>query len=438
MNIDYVLYPRKKNYRIAVRVRYNKFDVSLVLNLFIDKLEDWDIVTQQTKTSSVVNQKLLELKAHILKRYNENYVSGTPIDKAMLTYIVRKEFERPLQEFGLVNKDKNIYLSNYIDFWTREKARHYKVSRNKVMEYQTILALRSLAELISRYEQSELPRKMVLSEITQGDIYQFISWLESEEYSNSTIGKYIDRMKFILNRAFEDGLKVSNVRSQRIYIDEDNEVDGVALSELEIDKIFETDVTHDPVLSLTKDNFTIGIFTGLRSIDFIKRLDLSNFKNGYIELKTQKTKTKVVIPVHEKVNEVLERYGGNLPPKQSPSRFNENLRKLCELSGIDYIMEGRLWNGEKRRKILGDYPKYKLISTHTLRRSFVTIYKDVLDRKTLCDILGWSTGAMLKVYDMTTKKESADKLKVYWEKKKYGMFSENNLKHLRKKEDQQH
>lgn len=420
MNIDFILYPQKKKqcFRLAVRVRYNKLDFSKVLNIFVEKESDWDSVRQQFADSPIVNQRLAELKSIILKSFNESYVSKEFINSEWLGQLVQKTFERPNQEQTIEQREKNVYLSSFAKFWVENRAKDYRVSRTKTMSLQSQKAYKHLYELISEYEESELKRKLVLANLTIHEIYDFVAWLEEQEYSNSTIGKYVDRLKFILNRAYDEQLEVSQVRTQRVYIESSEDIDGISLSENEIQKIIDKDFSFDPILQLTKDNFIIGIFTGMRSSDFIERLNASNLKDGYIELRTQKTKTKVVLPVHPEIEKVISRYWGNFPPKQSNLDFNKKLKVICQLCEINEQTEGKLFDKEKHRKVFGIYPKYKLITTHTLRRSFVTIYKEHLDKKTLCDILGWSSSAMLQIYDMTTKKESADKLKKIWETKK--------------------
>jgi integrase len=258
---------------------------------------------------------------------------------------------------------------------------------------------------------------MTLDNISQGDFYQWIDWLESEKYAQSTIDKFVVRFKFILNRAVDEGLDASPVRSQKIYVDNDDEVEGVSLSEEEIQSILDKDFSFDPKLQITKHNFVVGIFTGLRFSDYGKHLNKNILADGFIELRTQKTKTKVVIPLHPELEKVLKFYHGEFPPKQTSNLFNENLKTICQLCDIDEMTEGKVFDSEIKRKVHGDYEKYKLVTSHTLRRSFVTIHKVVIDEKTLCDILGWSSATMLKIYDMTTKKDSAKKLKDVWEKK---------------------
>jgi len=420
MNIDFILYPTKKQsgHWVAVRMRYYKLDISKQTKIFIEKLEHWDNERQLTTNSSIVNEKLLDLKSNILKAYNEDFVNNVEINKKWLDSVVDTYFNivKPISKLqkSIFNRENKVYLSNYMRYWAIEKSSSYKVSRNETMDRKAAIAYERLADIIATYEKT-LPKKMTLDNITQGDVYQFIDWLDAEKYAQSTIHKYIDRFKFILNRAAEEKLVVSDVKDQKIYIDKDEEIEGVSLSEEEIQTILNKDFSFDSRLQITKHNFVVGIFTGLRFSDYGKHLNEDILADGFIELRTQKTKTKVVIPLHSELEKVLRLYDGKFPPKQNSNLYNENLKTICQLCEIDEITEGKIFDGEIKRKIHGFYPKYKLVTTHTLRRSFVTIHKDIVDEKTLCDIMGWSSAKMLKVYDMTTKKDSCRKMKVVWE-----------------------
>jgi len=60
-----------------------------------------------------------------------------------------------------------------------------------------------------------------------------------------------------------------------------------------------------------KDLFIIGCLTALRYSD-LSTLTKENFKDGYITKITQKNKIKVVIPIHDFVNEIYEKYDGEI------------------------------------------------------------------------------------------------------------------------------
>ena len=106
-----------------------------------------------------------------------------------------------------------------------------------------------------------------------------------------------------------------------------------------------------------------------------------------------------------------------LPPKQTNADFNKNIKILCQLCDIDNIMIGKIFNPKKKRKILGNYPKYKMITAHSLRRSFCTNMRGKISDDSLSKIMGWTTDELMSLYDKNSKLSHANKLKNVWDNK---------------------
>jgi len=257
--------------------------------------------------------------------------------------------------------------------------------------------------------------RYTLHSLTQDDVYEFSNWLEEDDYNSATIERNIGRLKFFLNRASEMSLKVSQVRNQRIYIDKENDLsDKPYLTEEEINKIINTDFSFDSELEIAKQNYIILLFTGLRGSDALKKLDITNIEDEFIKIKTSKTGQYVVLPLHSEVKKVIKNNFGNLPPKISLYDFNIAIKKIAQVCDIDQPTRGKLWDSEKKRKVIGVYKKYQLLSSHSCRRGFVTLYKDVISQEAICSILGWSNSEMIKIYNQTSKEDYANQLQKYW------------------------
>ena len=69
-----------------------------------------------------------------------------------------------------------------------------------------------------------------------------------------------------------------------------------------------------------------------------------------------------------------------------------------------------------KRKKIGVYKKYELVTSHICRRSFATNTLGVIPNQDIIKIAGWSDEKMLNKYNKTTNKESANKLKEAWKK----------------------
>jgi integrase len=415
MNIKYILSATKNSWRISVRMYYGKFDLSLALPIFVENSSDWDADAQQLANSSILNEKLLELKTSILKQYNLDFTQGILFNRNWLQNVVSDVFNRPSGEKNLINNDAEIYFTDFGYWWIKNHSANWKVSAKKFISKVQISQYKKFLDQVLEFEKS-IGSKLVLKDLSQDEIYEFANYLEENGYNSSTIERAIGRMKFVLNRAFEHDIKTSKVRNQRIYIEKEEEVDGVFLNEIEINKILNKDFSFDPDLETTKDNFTIAIFSGMRSSDFLTNLDISNFKEGYIQITTQKTKSRVVVPVHKQVEFVLKKYHGMLPPKQTNADFNKHIKTLCQLCDIDNIMRGKVFDSKKKRKVLGNYPKYKMITAHSLRRSFCSNMRGKISDDSLCKIMGWSTDKLISLYDKNSRLSHANNLLNVWNK----------------------
>ena len=74
-------------------------------------------------------------------------------------------------------------------------------------------------------------------------------------------------------------------------------------------------------------------------------------------------------------------------------------------------------NGKKEtihRKIVGEYPKHELVSSHICRRTFATLLYGKIDTLTIMKITGHQTEKQFLAYVKITPKEYAEKLKALW------------------------
>ena len=416
MNIKYNLVKTKKNYKVAVRLYFRNFDLSLSLDLFLSSDKEWNLKSESFRDNPQANEKLLELKTTILKTYNQDFTRGVLIDKNWLKEVVKNVFNRPINEVNLINQDKDIYIVDFGNYWIKNFADSWKTSPKTTMSKLIKSQYQKLITILSRFEE-EKRLKYTLSDFSQDDAYELINWLEEDGYNASTIDRYIGRLKFILNRASEMSLNVSQFRNQRVYIEKDSdEIESVYLTEKEIEKVFNLDLNQDYDLENARDNFIISCFTGLRISDFMGGLKTENIKNGLISIKTQKTKTFVTIPMHNMVKNILNKRFGQLPSKSNTHEYNKKIKIICQIAEIDNQVHGKLWNPKTKRKEVGYFKKYELISSHSGRKSFVSNMRGKVSDDAIMSIGGWSTNKMMKHYDKSSPEKYAKELQEYWKK----------------------
>jgi integrase len=400
----------------------NSIDIFAKTGIFVNP-KFWDKSNKKIRNvldvpnRNEINQGLDNLKNFISNEFNGAYISGEILNRVWLEGIIHKFFNRPKEEEKLVNLVRNIYLTDFAQNWIEVKAPKYKVSSSKFMTEQTISHYQ---QTISNLIKFEGKKKIELRSITSEFLDEFSNFLSvAEGYSSTTTKRKLGRVKFFCERAEADNLEVNKSYKTRVFVKE-NEVKYKEpyFNEAEIEKIFKVDLSFDKNLDVVRDNLLISIYTGLRISD-IQRLDIADFKDGYINIRTMKTNSFVTLPIHSNIQHILDKRKGNLPRKVATQKFNSQIKVLARLLEFDNKMIGgiiQVGADGKKRKVIGLYEKWQLVSTHICRRSFLTLHYGKIPDKVLMDLLGWSSPAMLLHYNKQTTNESADILKDFWEK----------------------
>jgi len=398
-------------------------DFTRSTNLIIMR-EHWNPKTQRVRdviacqNRDQINQHLAKLEIFIIDEFNLDYMNGEIINGDWLTAKISKFFNRPKDEVKLKNNDKDIYLTPFADFWLKEKAPTWKVKAGKYMDAKTIGHYKILNEIIKKFEGKD---KIMLRNVTVEVMDKFSQFLASEGYAAITSKRMIGRFKFFCARAESENITVNKNYQQRVFVQTEPENFKKAfLSEYEIERMVKYDFSYSDELDNARDNFAIACLTGLRVSDFLRRLDTSNFSNGYISIKTQKTGANVVIPIHKHVEAILLKRHGQLPSKISDQKFNKRVKQVCQVLEFDEMMMGGISEvdpiSKVKRKVVKLYPKYKLVSSHTGRRSFATNNFGKISNKSLCEICGWSTTEMMMNYLQQSNMDAAKELKAAWDK----------------------
>lgn len=238
----------------------------------------------------------------------------------------------------------------------------------------------------------------------------FMNYMTTEKkLAQNTIANKIKDIKTFMNEATERGLNQNldyqNKRFKKITED----VDKIYLNIAELKKIYSKDITENKPLERVRDLFILGCYTGLRFSDFTQIKKENIIDGNKIKIRTQKTNDVVVIPVHPFVKEILDKYDGNIPFALSNQKMNEALKLIGELAEINEMIMNSITRGGKVEKTTTE--KYKLISTHTARRSFATnLYLADVPAITIMKITGHKTDKSFLRYIRISQEENANKL----------------------------
>ena len=79
-------------------------------------------------------------------------------------------------------------------------------------------------------------------------------------------------------------------------------------------------------------------------------------------------------------------------------KFNKQLKEVLKLAGITQMVTAQKYNGKIKRKETGIFPKYAVIASHDLRRSFATNFYSKIPTALLMNMTGHSRETTLLKY----------------------------------------
>jgi integrase len=194
----------------------------------------------------------------------------------------------------------------------------------------------------------------------------FIIYLENINLKQTYIKTLLSLVKAMARNAGIDGYAVDTTYDD-VDID-DEEGTSIYLTLNEITRIYY-------FIGLTKkqqrirDLFIVGCLTALRYSDY-STLEKDNFNGDFITKITKKTHKKVIIPIHDYVKEIYERYDGVISTKLSVQHFNRYLKIITKKIGLNDSITYSYTKGGKIITLTKE--KWELISSHTARRSAAT------------------------------------------------------------------
>jgi len=286
------------------------------------------------------------------------------------------------------------------DRYAAETPKHYKSAKGVVLSFVQFTGSTDLK----------------FDEVTLAWYYDFRNWaFEIAGLTDNYFGTVIKFLKTSMAEAKEEKLHTNTEYLNRRFSKTDAEVDNIYLDEAQLkilsDFKFDTDR-----LTKARDIFLVGCWTGLRFSDFtnIKPKDIHL---NTIEIKTQKTGGRVAIPIHPELRKVMDRYDGitsnGLPPSISNVKLNAYIKEAAELAGLTQLVQ--LEKSKAGKKYFVNEPIYKLVATHTARRSFATnMFKMGVPTFIIMAITGHKTEKSFFKYIKVTPKEKAEIMREIW------------------------
>ena len=336
---------------------------------------DWSNSKNQAKPNSPqgknLNATLSELKIFLGQTLNKDTHKGKEINNSWL--------QKTIDVFNnKVPKTDVSFLINLMDdlisSLPNKKAKDGSIGLKK----DTIKGYHTFKKNLTEYENF-VGEKIRVTDIGIEEFNGFVDWLLVEKkYANNEISRKVKRLKHLLKYALEKGLKLSlpivvigdqfNFKTKK-YINVITQEDFFKIVNLK---------DLPTYLENVRRWLLIGFNIGQRISDLqkIKQDEIRYDSDGIalIDIIQKKGQETLTVPI--KLKQVIDILKYKFPHPISDQKFNEYMKEVCKRAGINEVVKGYKMNPETKRKELVEKPKYELLASHDLRRSFATYHYD--------------------------------------------------------------
>lgn len=378
-------YPYNKNgfTKVYLRLKIGRskdFRQSTLLS--IEDARHWNFKSNLPKKNTVKNKSLFKRLSSLEELIEDNIdevekseilsirdITGNWLKQIILTF----NNEQPITKSDFLTEYAQHFTDSLKNRTYKRGGVQYPYQQNTINKYQNFT--RQLVD----YEK-HIGKKLYISDVDEDFNSEFLEFLTGvQNLAVNTKGMFVKRLKTIVKDAELNDKRVNPKYKNIKGFEAENIVTFLTFQE--IDQVIETKMPTNR-LQIAKDWLIISCYSAQRISDLFRltKKNIQTIDGGdYLVFKQYKTKLAVEIPIHYHIESILERYKGNFPPNLSEneqsnrSMLSKLIKEVCNISKIRDRERGR-YNG-----IEGTYPKWKLITNHSGRRSFCCNFYNLPD-----------------------------------------------------------
>ncbi len=378
--VKFLLQSSKNPATIYVRVRHNRKDLKVATTFVIDP-ENWSTKKGWIKSSKTPDQKRLNVALNSLQADLTNQLNHV---------------ENPTSEWlkSLLNRGDEP-KTNPDDFL--DVCESFLESKRE-SRLRTIQAYEYFKGVLADF-QEKVNKRYSTFEVDLDFLDKLILFLKNERnLRDTTIHKRISYLKTIMKYARKKGHKT---HPQLDYFEyKAGKVHFVYLRPHEIEAIEKLELKED-YLDNARNWLVLSCFLGQRGGDLLRLrssqvLEIDGRK--YIDLTQEKGDKQVYVYILPKAQDILNKLGGEFPRAISTQKYNDYIKEVCRLAGLDEVVFGAKINPKTKRKEEGNYEKWQLVTSHIGRRSFATNYYGKIDTPLLMAQTGHTTEKIFLKY----------------------------------------
>ena len=350
------------------------------------------------RTTRADNHRAINMQ---LNRYTDFYIKiinrYIHAEQEITVENIRNEFDKEFKKTKTGSRD---FFAVYDKFMTEK----INDKTDKANSTSTIKRYEYNKKLLQDFEESK-DVKLNFNQIDKKFYNTFINYCtNTKNHSTNTLSRNIGLFKTFMNWA------VLNRYTYKLDFQEFKNIkkeitDEVALSKEQVVEIFNFDFSNNQRLERVRDLFVFGCFTGMRYSNYSK-IKKNDIIDSHIKVRDVKDNRKQLnIPLNDYSSYLLKKYDYRLP-EISNQKFNVYIKEVIKIVGYteDIKKTSKLGN----EIIETVTPFYKRISSHTARRSFITIMKTekVPDKI----IMGFTGHKSLEVFNQYYKPNDIEKV----------------------------
>ncbi len=344
----------------------------------------------------------------VLNRYSDEfYVFQSRCEMSKIEFTSQLLKEHFDHTFGNVTKHTTTFFEVY-DKFMQEKIKRKEWKKSTIKRYNNIKNLLLEFEIIKSY-------KLTFSKINNTFYTEFIDFCyeDKDHYTNTfnrNLGLFKTFMFWALKKEYTYNNKFIDFKKPKRVLTREE-----ALSFEDIKLLYQFNCKQNNLNKL-KDVFLFQCLTGMRYGE-LKRINKRTINaNDCIVLKEEKDSSKPTreIPLMSISKSILEKYEYRLP-LISNQKQNDNIKDILKEAGFTHEVEYTRTKGVEQKTFIK--PFYERISTHTARRTFITIMRNKgIPDKTIMSISGHKDIKTFNMYHQVDNNAKISAVKSVFEK----------------------
>ncbi len=286
------------------------------------------------------------------------------INEDLTLEIIRQRFN---EEFKKI-KSKDDFFRIYDEFIV-EKENDFS---GNAISNSTLKRYKCNKTLLEDF-QTKTKHKLSLGKFDENIYNLFLKFcVEEREHSVNTVHRNVGLLKtfllWSLNKKYSFNNSFVNFKKPPKF-----RTDEIALNIEQVEEIYAHDFSKNKKYERVRDLFVFGCVTGMRFGNY-STISKNDVQGEFIRVIDLKSKSKnLSIPLNNISKSILEKYEYQLP-SISNQKMNEYIKEVFEeLRFTDEIKKTMKYGDQLVEK---NTEFYKRISSHTARRSFITIMKN--------------------------------------------------------------